>query len=258
MSTALTSVTTTDRDYVRARNRLLDGLTLSSGAVDAISFLGLGKVFTAFMTGNIAFLGMALASQTGVNAYGVMPPRVLSVLAAMAGFAVGIYTATRIAGKPGGHDAKQSAVWPHRTTVALGVSLLAHLCFAAIWYATDARPGDTAIPVLLALWAGAMGMQSAAVRKLDVKGIFTTAATATFIFLFSDLIDFRMSSDERRRMWGILISLVIGATAGGLLLIHAPVYAPMFSLIVTAIVVVTAARVFGDRDDEARETRLAA
>jgi len=261
MTTATMPVATVDhqRHYVRARNWLLDGLTLSSGAVDAISFLALGKVFTAFMTGNIAFLGMALASQTGTNAYGVMPPRVISVLASMAGFAVGIYTATRIAGKPAGHAVKQSAsaVWSHRTTVALGISLFLHLSFAAIWYVTGARPGDTAIPVLLAVWAGAMGMQSAAVRRLEVGGIFTTAATATFIFLFSNLVDFRMSSDERRRMWGIIISLVIGATAGGLLLIHAPVYAPMFTLVVTAFVVVMAARVFRDRD-EARETRLAA
>jgi uncharacterized membrane protein YoaK (UPF0700 family) len=261
MSTATTAVAIVDRQlhYVRARNWLLDGLTLSSGAVDSISFLAMGKVFTAFMTGNIAFLGMALAGQTGANAYGVVAPRVVSVLASMAGFAVGIYIATRIVGKPGGHDVKQSAsvVWPHRTTVALGVSLLAHLCFAAIWFATGARPGDTAIPVLLALWAAAMGMQSAAVRRLEVGGIFTTAATATFIFLFSDLVDFRMTSDERRRTRGIIVSLAIGATAGALLVIHAPVYAPMFSLVVTAFVVVRAARMFQDRD-EARETRLAA
>src|ERR1700752_5123061 len=123
MSTSRTPVATVDRklQQVAVRNWLLDGLTVSSGAVDAISFMALGKVFTAFMTGNIAFLGMALASQTGANAYGVTPPRVLSVLAAMVGFAIGIYTATSIVGKPGGDDAKKSAaaVWPHRTTVAL-------------------------------------------------------------------------------------------------------------------------------------------
>jgi len=42
---------------IGVRDLLLNGLTFSSGAVDAISFLTLGKVFTAFMTGNIAFLG---------------------------------------------------------------------------------------------------------------------------------------------------------------------------------------------------------
>src|SRR4030095_15092608 len=42
--------------YVAVRNNLLNALTISSGAVDAVSFLALGKVFTAFMTGNFAFL----------------------------------------------------------------------------------------------------------------------------------------------------------------------------------------------------------
>jgi len=43
---------------------------------------------------------------------------------------------------------------------------------------------------------------------------------------------------------GVLISLVIGATAGGLLLIHAPIYAPVLPLVITIGVVATAARVF--------------
>jgi len=46
---------------VKIRDLLLGALTVSSGAIDAISFLALGKVFSAFMTGNIAFLGLRLA-----------------------------------------------------------------------------------------------------------------------------------------------------------------------------------------------------
>ena len=45
---------------------------------------------------------------------------------------------------------------------------------------------DNLIPILLAVWALAMGNQSAAVRQLNVGGIFTTAATATVIFLAGD------------------------------------------------------------------------
>ena len=41
------------------RDVSLMALSISSGAIDAISFLVLGKVFTAFMTGNIVFLGSA-------------------------------------------------------------------------------------------------------------------------------------------------------------------------------------------------------
>ena len=93
-------------NYVKVRNWLLDALTFSSGAVDAVSFLALGKVFTAFVTGNVAFLGMAIASSTGSNIYGVVPPRILWVLASLAGFASGIYLATKIV-RPSRHEGEQ-------------------------------------------------------------------------------------------------------------------------------------------------------
>jgi len=237
-------------NQVKVRNWLLDALTVSSGVVDAVSFLALGKVFTAFVTGNVAFLGMAIASATGSTIYGVAPPRILWVLAALAGFAGGIYLGTKIvrpSREPASHKGEQpnGVVWPQGTTFALGLSLLAHLCFVLIWFATSARPGDNVIPVLLAAWALAMGMQSAAVRNLNVGGIFTTAATATFIFLFGALANgVPLTGDERRRMRGVLVSLVIGATAGGLLLVHAPIYAPVLPFVITAIVVATAASAF--------------
>jgi len=242
--------------YVAVRNGLLNALTVSSGAVDAISFLALGKVFTAFMTGNIAFLGMAIASTTGSISYGVVPPRAISVLAATAGFAVGVFFATKIVRQHAPKDEQATGiVWPERTTFTLGFSLVAHLCFVLIWLATSARPGFNVIPVLLAVWGLAMGMQSGAVRKLDVGGTFTTAATATFIFLASNVRYLPLMSDERRRLRGILASLVIGATAGGLLLIHAPLYAPVLPLIITAGVVATAASTFRYRN-EVQDSRV--
>src|ERR1700693_4343193 len=70
------------------RDVLLSALTVSSGAVDAISFLALGKVFSAFMTGNVAFLGLRFA--------GASAPGAVSILVSMAAFAVGVYLSTRI------------------------------------------------------------------------------------------------------------------------------------------------------------------
>ncbi len=43
------------------RDVLLVALTVASGAVDAISYFGLGKIFSAFMTGNIVYLGFGIA-----------------------------------------------------------------------------------------------------------------------------------------------------------------------------------------------------
>jgi uncharacterized membrane protein YoaK (UPF0700 family) len=232
--------------HVRVRDGLLAALTVSSGAADVISFLALGKIFTAFMTGNIAFLGMGIAGHPAA-------PRIVSVLASMAGFAGGIYLATKIikrSSQSAAHEGEQATaiVWPRQTTLALGISLLPHLCFLVLWFATSGRPGDNLIPVLLAAWALAMGNQSAAVRQLNVGGIFTTAATATFIFLVGDWANNRpLTSEEHYRLSGVLVSLVLGATAGSLLLLHAPIYAPILPFAVTALVVAIAAWVFGDR-----------
>jgi uncharacterized membrane protein YoaK (UPF0700 family) len=232
--------------YVRVRNWLLAALTVSSGAVDVISFLALGKIFTAFMTGNIAFLGMGIARHPGA-------PPIVSVLASMVGFAAGVYLATKMIkhmSQSAAHECEQATgvMWPRQTTFALGISLLPHLCFLVIWFATSGRPGDNLIPVLLAVWALAMGNQSAAVRQLNVAGIFTTAATATFIFLVGDWANNRpLTSEEHSRLRGVLVSLVIGATAGALLLIHAPIYAPLLPFVITVGVVAIAARVFRNR-----------
>jgi uncharacterized membrane protein YoaK (UPF0700 family) len=213
------------------RDLLLNALTVSSGAVDAISFFALGKVFTAFMTGNIAFLGLQVAGAGG--------PGVVAIVVSMAGFAVGVYVSTRIVKPSGG-----STVWPQRVTVALGASLIAHAGFLAVWFASGGQPSVNVVHVLLGLWALAMGMQSAAVRTLHVDGVFTTAATATIIYLVGDLANWPATGEERRRLAGVLVSLFIGATAGGLLLVHAHVYAPVLPFVVTVASVATAAIVF--------------
>src|SRR5580765_1313436 len=231
MSTVTTYTGSIERQISRVgvRNWLLDGLTFSSGAIDSISFLGLGKVFTAFMTGNVAFLGMGIAGNPA--------PRIVSVLASMVAFAVGIYIATMITSSD---EKKSGVIWSPRTTIILGVSLLAHLGFVAIWFANSGQPGANAIPILLAVWALAMGLQSGAVRKLHVEGIFTTAATGTYMVLAADLVHWALTGDERRRARGVLISLVIGATAGAYLFFHAPIFAPVLPLVITAGVVLTA------------------
>src|ERR1700746_2175585 len=103
---------------LRIRDMLLNALAVSSGAVDAISFLDLGKVFSAFMTGNIAFLGLRAAHASA--------PGWVSIIVAMAAFAVGAYLAARIV-KP----SKSSGVWSQQVTVAVSVSLIAHAAFVA-------------------------------------------------------------------------------------------------------------------------------
>jgi uncharacterized membrane protein YoaK (UPF0700 family) len=115
--------------HLRVRDLLLNALTVSSGAVDAISFLALGKVFSAFMTGNIAFLGLRVA--------GTSAPGAVAIVVSMVSFAVGVYLSTRIV-KP----SEASGIWHGRVTIALSASLVAHAVFLAVWYATNGQPYD--------------------------------------------------------------------------------------------------------------------
>jgi uncharacterized membrane protein YoaK (UPF0700 family) len=222
---------------LRIRDMLLNALAVSSGAVDAISFLALGKVFSAFMTGNIAFLGLRVA--------GAPAPGLVSIVVSMAAFAVGVYVSTRIV-KP----SEGSGMWCQEVTVALGASLIAHAAFLAVWFASTGQPSIDVAHVLLGLWGVAMGMQSAAVRTLHVDGVFTTAATATIIFLVGDLTNWSATVEERRRLAGVLVSLFVGASAGGLLLVRAHIYAPVLPFVITLGVVATAATALREHDAE--------
>ena len=225
---------------IRIRDILLNTLTVSSGAIDAVSFLDLGKVFSAFMTGNVAFLGLRAAGAPG--------PDWTNIMAAVFAFAVGVYFSTRIV-----RPSEAFGIWSQRVTVALCVSLVAHAVFLSVWFASNGRPSAGVVPVLLGSWGFAMGMQSAAVRRLHVDGVFTTAAIATVIFLAGDLAYWSATARERRRLAGVLASLFVGATAGGLLSVHAHIYAPVLPFVITVVAVATAAFALGNLDAEGAE-----
>src|SRR2546423_848305 len=71
--------------------RALLALTFTTGLVDAVSYLGLGHVFTANMTGNIVFLGFGVAGGTGLP---VIAP-IISLAAFLVGAGAGGALATR-------------------------------------------------------------------------------------------------------------------------------------------------------------------
>ena len=210
------------------RDRLLVALTFSSGSVDAICYLALGKVFSAFMTGNLVFLG--------VRASGAQGPKIVTVGVALGAFCVGVFGATRIVNATRGHG-----IWPARVTIALGVSAAVHAAFLSLWISVGARPGLISADVLLGVSALAMGVQTAAVFSLGVAGVFTTAATATTTVLMGDTAHWAQTRPDRRRLVLILAALVSGAIAGGLLVMHARDIAPVLPLTTTGAVLAVAA-----------------
>src|SRR5438132_14424531 len=94
--------------------QLLLVLTVTTGLIDAVSVLGLGRVFTANMTGNVVFLGFALARVPGFS--------LVRSLAALAAFLVGAVIGGRLAIRLDGSRGRWVA------TVAVGQS---GLLFAA-------------------------------------------------------------------------------------------------------------------------------
>ena len=216
-------------DDRRVRDVLLVALTLSTGAVDAVSWIGLGKVFSAFMTGNFAFLAFRTAGIAGASV-----PRVVASLAA---FGVGAFVAARIVAP----TRDSGSVWPRRVTLALGGVVTAQVAFLAVWVGVDGHPSSGTGNLLIAISAFAMGMQTAAIFSLGVRAVFTTAATATFAAFVGDLSSWSSSRDEMRRLAAVLVALFVGAVAGSLLMAHARSWAPALPLAVSGLVVAVAA-----------------
>ena len=206
------------------RDVLLVALTAASGAVDAISYFGLGKIFSAFMTGNIVYLGFGIAEIEG--------PDVIPVICALSMFAAGSYLGLRVTML----RSKESGLWPPVMTVLLTLVAIAESAFLAVWLATTGHPPTAVCDVLIALLSLAMGIQTAAVRSLGVQGVFTTAGTFTLVALTGTFAGSR-SRAEIPRLAGVLVGLVAGAVGGGLLLLHARGYAPLLPPVITVLVI---------------------
>src|SRR3954469_17785458 len=92
-------------------------LTFTTGAIDAVGYLGLDRVFTGNMTGNVVILGMALVGGSGLP--------VLGPLLALVGFMAGAALGGRVL-KPAGPG------WTHRTTLLFSVVTVLMLAVAAL------------------------------------------------------------------------------------------------------------------------------
>lgn len=161
-----------------ARDGLLLLLAVAAGCVDAVSYLGLGEVFTAAMTGNTVLLGLAIGQGRAQAA--------LRSIVALAGFVAGAVAGRVIVGR-----GPEGSVWPPAVTLAFALELVVLVCLAFGWYFSDQNPAYKVLSLyLLIVGAGvAMGMQSAAVRRLDVPGVATTYVTGTLTSLAARLVD---------------------------------------------------------------------
>jgi uncharacterized membrane protein YoaK (UPF0700 family) len=185
----------------KVRDILVVMLTVTTGAVDAVSILHLIGVFSSVITGNIALFGVATGVHSGTLAVhgGV----------ALAGYAAGVVAAAPISAVPAG----QRAVWPARVTAALAVEFALLAALSVGWVLAAGRPAGTVQLTLLALAAAAMGMQSTAVRRLSRMS--STYLTSTLTGVVAALA-VRERPEGLGRSLGSLAALAAGAAAGAL------------------------------------------
>jgi uncharacterized membrane protein YoaK (UPF0700 family) len=199
---------------------LLVVLTFVTGVVDAASYLELGHVFVANMTGNVVFLGFALAGAGGLSAW--------TSLVALASFLVGASAGARLSALNADHRGRllrgTAAAQIVLMTLALIVALLAREPLSS--------PVRYALVVPLAL---AMGVQNAAATSLSVPELTTTVLTKTLTGIASEA---GAGGSKLGRRLVSVGAMLLGALAGGLLVLHVAVAAAL--ALACAIVLVVA------------------
>lgn len=213
---------------VRRDMRLL-ALTFTAANLDAVSYLGLGHVFPANMTGNTVLLGLGLASRDYAAS-----SRSATALAAF-------LCAAAIVG-----SAPSRRGWSRTVTVALTAEMVLLGGLTGWWLAIGDAPDSASRFGLIALAGCAMGAQSAAVRRLHVSGVATTYITGTWTALSTGVgahvargagTDTVPDEPTHRRQAVVLGCYVTGALIGGLLYRQVHAAAVIAPLVLLAAVV---------------------
>lgn len=197
-------------------------LTCVSSSMDALSYLKLGHVFIANMTGNTILLGLALGR-------GRMED-VLYTGVALVGFCVGVASGAVIP-----RQNTRSTTWPFHVTRLLALEVLVFAIFCVLWYALPA-PTTPVLCGLLLLSAIAMGLQSFAVAQLTINGVVTTYITGTMNSFISGLVQDIMRFPHRPLAHASQeIEYIIPSTTRGLQAMSLLVY--LFGALISGLIV---------------------
>jgi uncharacterized membrane protein YoaK (UPF0700 family) len=177
-------------------------LTVATGVVDAVSYLKLGHVFVANMTGNVVFLGFALAGASGLST----PASLVALGAFLAGGVAG--------GRLGSARAEHRGLLL-RDSLALQLSLIA--AAVAVAGLGGAAPDEATRYAMIVLLAVAMGIQNATVRRLAVPDLTTTVLTMTLTGVAADSRLARGPGSRIARRALSVLAMLLGALIGALL-----------------------------------------
>jgi uncharacterized membrane protein YoaK (UPF0700 family) len=176
-----------------------------TGLVDAISYLKLGHVFVANMTGNVVFLGFAIADAKEFS--------VAASLTATVAFFIGAVAGGRLGYRAGKHRGRFLA-----TAVLMEVAIVA-LALVVSVLSADFR-SELSRYSLIVLLALAMGLQNAVARKLGIPDLTTTVLTLTLTGLAADSALAGGKSPRTARRLLAAASMFVGAALGAVVLFH--------------------------------------
>lgn len=211
---------------------LLLSMTLVTGLVDAFSYLGLGHVFVANMTGNVVFLGFALAGVAGFS--------VTSSLAAVVAFAVGAL----LGGKLGAWHRDHRGRLHSSAATLQALFLAASVILAAAGGSAMTAAGGSGMTAgyryaLIAVLGIAMGIQNAAARTIAVPDLTTTVLTLTITGIAADSTLAGGSGSRAGRRLASVATMLAGAFLGAALIRHTQDYYPL--IIALAVIIPGAA-----------------
>jgi uncharacterized membrane protein YoaK (UPF0700 family) len=176
-------------------------LTFTTGIVDAVSFLGLGHVFTANMTGNVVLLGFGIAGSAGLP--------IAAPFASLGAFILGAIAGGRVSRR----------VEERRLlTTALAIEVAVLAAAAVIAALTTITTGAPVTYVLIVMLAFTMGLRSACVRRLGVPDLSTVVLTMTLVGFSSESPLAGGSGLGSLRRSSAVVLMGAGALAGALLL----------------------------------------
>lgn len=204
-------------------------LTFTTGINDAVGYLGLDKVFTGNMTGNVVVLGMALVGGSGLP--------VLGPALALVGFMLGAAAAGR-ALRAG------TRTWHGRTTVIFACVAAFMVGLAILLLTSGDHPPRPVAITTTTLAAVAMGLQAATARVIAVKDVTTVVVTSTITGLAADSVFGSGRGGGSVRRTAAILAILAGAAVGALLL---KVHLGLGLLLAGVLIGATAA--VGDRHD---------
>jgi uncharacterized membrane protein YoaK (UPF0700 family) len=205
-------------------------LTVTTGIVDAVSILGFGHIFTANMTGNVVFLGFALAGTPDFS----IERSAVALLAFLCGALLG------------GRMANQMASQPVPRWVSRALSVESILLFGAgltmLLLAKSKQIGSAALLVAISLTAVAMGFRNATVRKLAATDLTTTVLTLTLTGIAADSSLAGGANPRWQRRLGSILTMFGGAIVGTVLLKWSAALALFVCAVASLACVVTVSR----------------